>query len=499
MDSFDWQAFFLTNLPPLSKNFLKQADTPENMSMVTKNISRSGSISSTSNGTGMHSSPVASSVDFLSSTPTSITRVLTYTTPLIHFFSYFLSLVTWQASNPSESCLLVAIWWTMCLFPRELIVFGIHVILIAWISWRWVEKGKRERLGKPSSLASSISQLDLNRTVQEIQNISEKLTDWHALVKDIDQHINWSNPAQTQIVILGLLYSYPVWVFMNYFVPLTWIFLVSGTLALVWNSPWFKVIRYALMQSPLFRGIIGFLIGFIWGGRLNQKGRGFSVGTLVRKAKEQQKKLAKKTTRDDSKTSADLVFRFVLYENQRWWLGLDWTTNLFPNERPPWSDEYNEPTNNKNSFQLPPPSIQLTASPDEPNMLIRKTEEWRWVDSEWWVDLDGDVDKEGWEYADNRWKHFSGKGGFRRYTRRRKWVRAAQLVETIEKIQNSPNEAPFQIANEVVENLDEQNDGSSRERHKTLPLISRGTDGKFELSAVDTSINAKPKPGPSNI
>ena len=35
-------------------------------------------------------------------------------------------------------------------------------------------------------------------------------------------------------------------------------------------------------------------------------------------------------------TAPELMLRFTVYENQRWWLGLDWTIKLFPNERTPW-------------------------------------------------------------------------------------------------------------------------------------------------------------------
>ena len=82
-----------------------------------------------------------------------------------------------------------------------------------------------------------------------------------------------------------------------------------------------------------------FIFGFVWGGKFQPVGvRGFSVAALVRKAKEQQRRnISKKTNgKDGSKNSTETDYSFVLYENQRWWLGLDWTTNLFPNERPAW-------------------------------------------------------------------------------------------------------------------------------------------------------------------
>ncbi|CAG8630258.1 10913_t:CDS:2, partial [Scutellospora calospora] len=144
-------AFFLANVS-------LDSEVPD--TAMSSKVSRSTSVVMTNN----YNTPQPSHVDFLSSTPSSVTRVLTYTSPLVHVFSYFLSLLSWSTKSPSESCLLVAAWWTICLYPKELIVYGIHLGLISWISWNWVERGKSERLGKSSCTSLATSQLDLNRT-----------------------------------------------------------------------------------------------------------------------------------------------------------------------------------------------------------------------------------------------------------------------------------------------------------------------------------------------
>jgi hypothetical protein len=514
--TFNQQAFFLANINPMD---LTMSDTTDTTNMPNIKIS-TGSTSSSS----QISSPPP--VDFLYSTPPSITRVLTYTSPLIHFFSYFLSLVTWSTGNPSESCLLVAAWWTICLYPTEIIIYGIHLFLLAWIGWKWVEKGKREKLGKPISASKSTSQLDLNRTVSEIHTISDKLTSFHALINLIRSNIDWTNSSQTQKVVRGLIYSYPIWIILAYFVSLTWIFIILGTFGLVWHSPWFKFTRYILMKSPLFHGIIDLICVYVCGGNLSQQGErgGFSVrafGTLISKAKEQQKKLAGKkdsNNKEENKSCTDLIFRFVIYENQRWWLGLDWTTNLFLNERPAWSDEYNEPTNPKSSFELPPTST-IIETPENSNVLIKKTMEWKWENSDWWIDYDGDVDKDGWEYADNRWNNFSSKGGFRKYTRRRKWVRTARLIETIEKVdindeskednnqqdqQDQQNQQNQEITEksedfEIKENntkpppysLSPKSSNSSINKSKSLPIIPRKPNGKFDAESISFTVSSE--------
>src|SRR5207244_6395946 len=113
--AFDLQAFFLTNIfvNPEENNTdstetstINNSDNKNQEKMSTKFASRTIPVvdtsSSSSSTIGDQDIPV---VDFLSSTPPIITRVLTYASPFIHLFSYFLSLITWSTDNPSESCL----------------------------------------------------------------------------------------------------------------------------------------------------------------------------------------------------------------------------------------------------------------------------------------------------------------------------------------------------------------------------------------------------------
>ena len=44
-----------------------------------------------------------------------------------------------------------------------------------------------------------------------------------------------------------------------------------------------------------------------------------------------------------------------------------------------------------------------------------------------------DVDPDGWRYGDNAWDKMSKKAGLGKYTRRRRWVRRAALVEVVER------------------------------------------------------------------
>jgi hypothetical protein len=89
-------------------------------------------------------------------------------------------------------------------------------------------------------------------------------------------------------------------------------------------------------------------------------------------------------------------FTFIIYENQRRWLGIGWTYSLFPSERAAWTDEHLNPVPSKNEFDLP--EVQSGNA------------KWRWVEgNDWHIDgADDDTsdsrasDGGGWIYYDNK-------------------------------------------------------------------------------------------------
>ena len=109
-------------------------------------------------------------------------------------------------------------------------------------------------------------------------------------------------------------------------------------------------------------------------------------------------------------TSPGVKFTFVIYENQRRWLGIGWNTSLFAYERAPWTDESLEPC---------PPPAEFTL----PETSMGSGVKWRWVPGESWR-VDGQdqegrkqggrkqavkdklggsgVEGEGWIYYDNK-------------------------------------------------------------------------------------------------
>lgn len=96
------------------------------------------------------------------------------------------------------------------------------------------------------------------------------------------------------------------------------------------------------------------------------------------------------------------------------------------------TDEDGYPSTNPDSFPLPKDKIAIRIDPQTGLKEKYKTY-WEWIDKSWTIEHSdsGDKDSEGWVYTDNLWKKESSKDDFRKYTRRRKWIRDAELLEVI--------------------------------------------------------------------
>jgi hypothetical protein len=88
--------------------------------------------------------------------------------------------------------------------------------------------------------------------------------------------------------------------------------------------------------------------------------------------------------------SAGVRFTFIVYENQRRWLGIGWTYSLFPSERSAWTDEHLNPVARRDNFELPDTKGGSAV--------------WRWVEGSEWRIEGGDEsgDGGGWIYYDNK-------------------------------------------------------------------------------------------------
>lgn len=126
--------------------------------------------------------------------------------------------------------------------------------------------------------------------------------------------------------------------------------LILGTLALTWCSPWCALIRHALWRSALVRQSTRKAVALFSGKRPSSLYSSLSLHNTLTSSPGYDSSpfdgqiTSKPSTAKDTATSAnkditrheDVIYRFTIFENQRWWMGLDWTAALLPQERPSW-------------------------------------------------------------------------------------------------------------------------------------------------------------------
>ncbi|ROW03414.1 hypothetical protein VSDG_01573 [Cytospora chrysosperma] len=261
-----------------------------------------------------------------------------------------------------------------------------------------------------------------------------------------------TRPALTTLFVRILLCT-PLWIALTLppfrLITTKRVILVFGTIVLTWHARVAKAARILLWRSASVRRLAALLTGLeisIPDRAKKSKGEGSiekakelgSGEAAANAAAQTQSELTKAIRRARSAVDAGVRFTFIIYENQRRWVGLGWTNSLFSYERAAWTDEHNNPVPPKDKFDLPEV---------EDNSRMR----WRWVKgSRWRVDgvpdeavsndgadgtegewnYDGEAGKNGWVFYDNKWQFGRrGQDGWGRWTRRRKWYRDAELVE----------------------------------------------------------------------
>lgn len=236
-----------------------------------------------------------------------------------------------------------------------------------------------------------------------------------------------TRPALTTLFIRILMCT-PFWVALTFppfrIISTRRVILVFGTMILTWHARVVKAGRTILWRSASVRKFAALITGLeiaVPEKANKDKNVGNQQPTFEKepsKSKDApsnaraqaQSELTKAIRRARGATDAGVRFTFIIYENQRRWVGLGWTNSLFAYERAAWTDEHNNPVPPKDKFELP-------GVDDDSSMR------WRWVrPSRWRVDgvsdesanggasggaeaewnYDGEAGKNGWIFYDNK-------------------------------------------------------------------------------------------------
>ncbi|KAI9271455.1 Peroxin/Dysferlin domain-containing protein [Sporodiniella umbellata] len=406
--------------------------------------------------------------------PTPILKILVALGPFIHCAAQWVQILMWQSSQPRLSFLAVLVWVSVCLWTWQVLALSLPCLVLYKLAQDWLQvrtrRARRETLEKArqeqrKKREEKLKEMEEEDKVEEEKELVSRKTrqEWDVSLDDtladlviinhfldyvtqrVGRMTHTFNEANPLSILSVLMYVTPLWIALNWWLGAHFVLAFTGALLLISPSPWFNIIKDAMLRNIVLR----YLFVAIWAYGVAV------VTTLFRfdlKLKEKIKSLPSKAFKTKSKVSkliatssevkstqnkgnrTEMIFQFEVYENQRWWLGVHWTTNMMPNERAPWTDSHLKSIVNKDDFQLPEDNTkvsQRSAGSKSIQTTTKKT--WTWADGDWWVDMTGElqgkIDQNGWEYGNNAWKQLSGVPGMQTFTRRRRWCRRARLVE----------------------------------------------------------------------
>jgi len=276
----------------------------------------------------------------LADLPPALTLALVDIAPCISAWKYALQTANWS-SNWYHSWVALASWWAICLLPLRLFLPLIFFAVFALVQCRQ----------PPQTLSTDNS----------LQNIITDLTIIQSLRPRFPRSPSISLPKLLRVAAI----CYLPYLILTFFLSLQVIFAIAGTLILSWRAPWAIVIRATVWHSAWFRWSIYKLWSRISGDSLPPP------------------TMSPQSLSDSLAPVQSLRFLFSIYENQRWWVGLDWTAVLLPAERPSWCTASQLPIPPPNAFTLPEnTTIYL---PDVKGNRMKRTAVWKWEEPEWRV------------------------------------------------------------------------------------------------------------------
>ncbi|KAH8732157.1 integral peroxisomal membrane peroxin-domain-containing protein [Phaeosphaeriaceae sp. PMI808] len=399
----------------------------------------------------------------LAATPPQITRVLAYSHPFILPLNRLAGLLTWTTGDPWESFLLVATFWATVMYGDKVTRYAGPIIVVSCLilgmytrrysplsSTGWTgEKGQ-----KSHRRVESESDIKHHKSLEEIVDCLKlftsrcnilldpflRLTDFLSTQRTATSAT--TRPALT-VLFIRILFVLPLWIIFTlppfYILSTKRVVLAVGTVVLSWHSRPARVTRTLLWRSKTTRRTCAFITGLNFGDHIPTDKMG---APPLPPRKKSTQEVAASLAAKRRPESTGVRFTFSIYENQRRWLGIGWTSSMLAYERASWTDEHLNAVPSKNQFELP--EVEGGQS------------RWRWVrGSEWKIDSgekDSKTDKSaskedtGWIYYDNKWRDGKrGQDGWGRYTRRRKWYRDAELVEATPSTEVTPVPTPKRV------------------------------------------------------
>jgi len=300
----------------------------------------------------------------LSTLPSPLTIALVGLGSYIGHVRHLLEIFRWKSSW-EESWLALGCWWAVCLCSDVALRFGLPVILCGVIVFlRWTRH--------PNIPSTPTTEDTLHQAMSDLTTI-------YALVPSLSTTLYSANNLTLQVLIRTLAFTYIPYLALTYFVRLRIIIAITGTIILTWHARWALLTRRAFWRSAYIRWSAYHLWCRISGQPLPAPISSFEDSSTALSSTSPQHPVHV------------LRFLFTVYENQRWWMGLDFTAALLPGERPSWCTSNLQPVSPPAAFSLPTPTTVYLPDPTRKNGKIKRTAQWTWEEPEWKVSVRKDV------------------------------------------------------------------------------------------------------------
>lgn len=363
----------------------------------------------------------------LSSTPPTVTKALIKAYPYLLIVNKWLLIATWTNDDYWINVVLMCAYAFAVLYFEVLVTWLGHLILVLVIILYAV---LNSRIVEETNLRPTLDDVvqALTTTCIKADLLLSPVTSLALTAYDIKR------------LLFTTVFLTPIYLILTFLLitPRT-ILLVTGLHLLLYHLTYLRVTRKLIWKLKLTRVLFFYLTGLDFSQARNNSLFAAAFAKV------------QKSGSSPAVAGADLLkpvrFTYVIYENQRRWLGIGWTSNLLTYERAPWTDEFLNESSSIDTFELP--NADSSFSQQQQQYVLQHPSisgaRWRWVDKTWRLDSTNDgaitlpsgkrskttanpTTDEGYVYFDNVWKKPSTEDSYSKYTRRRRWIRTAELV-----------------------------------------------------------------------
>ncbi|KAF8317913.1 hypothetical protein DL93DRAFT_2076433 [Clavulina sp. PMI_390] len=319
--------------------------------------------------------------DFVATVPPVVTRLLVETAPFVSRLRWALQVCSWKSTSYSESWLALAAFWISCLWFH----FTLRYFLPLLLCLPYIAASVSSYITSSRKPSSATVESEPSTTESSLQTALADLSVIHQLLPQIPRLASFTlPPLAIARLAIALYIPYALTVF---WLPTSVILALAGSFLLTWRAPWARTIRHIVLSNGWMR----FLLRRTWHIVTGTTPPASSSSSLSKSSlvsdKSADPKSSTSSLLETVPPPSTLRFRFSVHENQRWWMGLDWTAALLPQERASWTSipPALKPVPPPMAISLPPVSTIYLPLPGSKDSCMKRTATWSWGETAWGV------------------------------------------------------------------------------------------------------------------